>query len=115
MLLTILADRSDYQIAIDEIRDEWLFKLLAFLNLDVSSWIQEGKDYPAIVDILFSDKVEIIDYPSSGILKVEVKNELIGEWSAPKLTLKENEKGDLYYEINIECWSIMEENIEISG
>ena len=114
MIIKMLTDRFGYQTAVNEIREEWLEELLAFLGVDIQG-IHEVED-PVFVEYLLENKVDIISYPQFGALSVEYEEEVVGEWAGPELTMKEDkETGELYYEVEIECWSIIEEDIDLSG
>jgi hypothetical protein len=113
MIITLMADRYGYQNAIKEVREEWLEELLAFLGIDIEKQQESG---PEFVKYLFENKVEIIEFPSLGALRVSYEGEVVGEWAGPEMKLKQDkEKGGLYYEITIECWSIKEEDISLSS
>lgn len=107
-----MADRYGYQSAIKEVREEWLEDLLLFLGLDVG---KKEESHPEFVKYLIENKVEIIEFPSLGAIRVIYEGDVVGEWAGPELTLKRDEKGGLYYEINIEHWSIKEEDINLSS
>jgi hypothetical protein len=111
MIITLMADRYGYQNAIKEVREEWLEDLLLFLGLDIEKMQQSQ---PEFIKYLFENKVEIIDFPSLGAIRVINEGEVVGEWAGPEMKLKQD-KGGLYYEITIECWSIKEEDINLSG
>jgi hypothetical protein len=113
MIITLMADIYGYQNAIKEVREEWLEELLLFLGLDIEK--QQESD-PEFVKYLFESKVEIIEFPALGALRVSYDGEVVGEWAGPEMVLKrDREKGGLYYEITIECWSVKEEDINLSG
>jgi hypothetical protein len=112
MNITILANRYDYKEAIEEERNRWLCDILAYLGIEASIL---DEDTPDIVDILFANGIDIIDYPSIGAVEVRSGSDLIGEWAGPTFVLKQdNETGGLYYEISVECWSISDEEIDMS-
>ena len=45
-------------------------------------------------------------------LEVKYNGELVGEWAGPVLTLRQDDDGSLYYEVEIEHWTIEEDQIE---
>jgi len=113
MIIRITADRFGYLTAVNEIREEWLEELLVFLGIDIHG--MHEVESPLFLEYLYENSVDIVSYPSVGALSVEFEGDLVGEWAGPELTLKEDEDtGELYYEIEIECWSIIEENIDLS-
>lgn len=112
MIITLMADRYGYQNAIKEVREEWLEGLLLFLGLDIE---KSQESHPEFVKYLVSNKVEIIEFPSLGAIRVIYEGDVVGEWAGPELALKRDDKGGLYYEITIECWSIKEEDINLSS
>ena len=108
-----MADRFGYLEAINELKENWLEDLLIFLGIDIQEINDIGS--PLFLEYLANNKIEIINYSSIGALSVSIDNELVGEWAGPELTLKrDGETGELYYEIEIEYWSIIEEDIEVS-
>lgn len=109
MTITLMADRYGYHNAIKEVQEEWLEELLGFLGLDLE--IKHNSSDADFVKYLIDNKVEIIEYPSLGAIRVVYEGDTVGEWAGPELTLKKDEKGGLYYEVNIECWSVKEEDI----
>ena len=110
MIITLMADRFGYQNAIKEVREEWLEDLLLFLGLDIE---KKQESDPEFVKYLLENKVEIIQFPSLGAIRVTHDGDVVGEWAGPEMKLKQD-KGGLYYEITIECWSVKEEDINLS-
>jgi hypothetical protein len=114
MKITMLADRFGYQSAVREVREEWLEELLIFLGVNVQE-IHEMDD-SSFFNYLVENKVDLVSYPSIGALHVEYDDDIVGEWAGPELTLKtDKETGELYYEVKIEYWSIVEEDIDLSS
>jgi hypothetical protein len=64
------------------------------------------------VEYLIENNIEIIEHVGLDALEVRVDGEVIGEWATPELKLKIDKADELYFEINIEHWSIIEEDIE---
>lgn len=113
MKLTLMADRYNYIQSVNDIREEWLEELLAFIGIDTSK--AEEIDKPAFTEYLIKNNVDIVEYQDIGALSVEHDGEIVGEWGGPILKMKKDKvTGDLYYEITIEYWSIIEEDIFIS-
>ncbi len=110
MILKIMADRYGHEKAIQETREKWLEDLLLFIGIDIH--LINQMDMPHFVEYLLHNKIELIEYLGINALQVKHNQEIIGEWAEPQLKLKQD-KGGLYYEITIETWSIIEENIEI--
>ena len=69
---------------------------------------------PVLVEHLIDEGVEITNYPSIGAMSVSFEGELVGEWAGPEMTLR-SEDGKLYFEAEIEHWSILDEEIDLSG
>lgn len=112
MITTILAERAGYDQDIKDARWIWLKNLLIYLNIDVN--LLEDASTPFLVEYLMEKDIEITEYPSIGAMSVSFEGELIGEWAGPELTLK-REDGKLYFQIDIENWSIIEEEISSPG
>lgn len=106
MLQKILTDRVGYEPIIEEVRKNWLIDLLEYIGVDVEYVLEYPQDY--IKEYLIENNISIEYYTDIGASKVSYKNEVIGEWLGPSFVLKE-EDGDIYYEISLEAWSIMEE------
>lgn len=111
MLVTILTDRHKHEESISELRNSWLESILLYLGLD----IHELKDVGSSVftDYLISNNIDIVNYPSTGSLSISFEGELVGEWAGPDFRLLED-SGGLYYEIDLEYWSIIEEDLDLS-
>lgn len=112
MKLTMLVDRNGFRESINEERDRWVFTLLNYLGVDAN--VLEEYDMPDLVDHLYSKNIEVIDYPSIEAIRVSLGGKVVGEWAGPEFTLKQDkETGDMYYEVSIENWSVIEENIDV--
>lgn len=108
MIVKMMVDRMGYYKAIEEAKNEWLENLLLFLEIDIHK-IQE-EDAALFVEYLNKNKIEIIEYLNLDAIAVRKKGELVGEWTVLGHILKKD-TGGLYYELEIESWSIIEENI----
>ena len=104
----LLADRYSHHSSVEEESRYWLFELLELLDLDTEILDEASGDI--VLDYLLENQVEIMDYPDIGAIKVILKGEVVGEWAGPSFTLKKDfENGDLYYEIELEHWTIFDE------
>jgi len=112
MITVLLTERSGYESDILEARWSWLKDLLIYLGIGVE--VLEDAEVPVLVEYLMDEGVEITDYPSIGAMKVSYDGEVVGEWAGPEMTLK-SENGKLYFEVEIEHWSILDEEIEPFG
>ena len=110
MITTVLTDRANHEQHVNEIRQAWLRDLLLYLGADVE-WLDTAPPDLAVEYFLQND-LEIIKHKSIEALEVRHEGELVGEWAGPELTLKADEDGTLYFEVNIEHWSIIDEEIE---
>ena len=110
MIKTILTDRTGYEKTIKEVRQEWLADLLEFIGLDIAALDQMPPD--AAVEYFVDNEVEVIEYLGIGAMKVKQNGEMIGEWAGPDMVLKEDSSGALYFEVKVETWSIIEEQID---
>lgn len=109
MKTIILTDRTGHNEAVKELRDGWLSDLLIYLGIDEEEMSDMPKD--RMVEYFIRNELEIIEYPSIGAVKVSHEGEVVGEWAGPEMTLKEESDGSLYFEVEIEHWSIAEEEI----
>lgn len=110
MITTVLTDRANHEQHVKEIRQAWLRDLLLYLGADVE-WLDTAAPDLAVEYFLQND-LEIIKHKSIEALEVRHEGELVGEWAGPESTLKADEDGTLYFEVNIEHWSIIDEEIE---
>lgn len=112
METVLLVDRFGYHEILEEAREQWLEDILMYLGIDPSDLLEmEPSD---VIDFYLQERIEILDYPSIGALKVLYDDELIGEWAGPEFELLTDEDtGEVYYKITIENWSIIEDEIEI--
>jgi hypothetical protein len=110
MITRILTDRTNYAKDIEEMRIAWLDDLLSFIGLDLDVIHNSPRD--VAVEYLVEKKIEIVDYINMKATSVKQDGELIGEWSGPEMKLKEDDKGDLYFDVKIENWSIIDEQID---
>tara|TARA_Y100001970_G_scaffold73601_1_gene93396 strand:- start:452 stop:793 length:342 start_codon:yes stop_codon:yes gene_type:complete len=110
MITTVLTNRTNYQIELDELKQTWLEDLLHYLGADIE-WL-DSVDRGSAVDYFIQNDLEIIKHKSIDAIEVRHQGELVGEWAGPSFTMKEDEDGELYYEVEIEHWSVIEEDIE---
>lgn len=110
MFIKILTDRDKYHSDVLELRNEWLGDLLLYVGIDIHEMSSLPKD--AAIEFLIENDIEIIEYLGLKALEVRLEGELIGEWGGPELNLIE-EDSTIYFEANIEYWSIMEEEIDV--
>jgi hypothetical protein len=110
MITTILTDRTNYQAEIDEAKQAWLGDVLHYLGADLL-WL-DSVDRDLAVEYFIQNDLEVIRHTSIDALEVKYEGEVVGEWGGPTFTLKEDHNGVLYFEIDIEHWSIIEEDIE---
>ena len=109
MLITIITDRDNYHSDILELRNEWLGDLLFYLGVDTAKLSDAPRD--VAVEILIENDIEIIEYTGLKALEVRFEGDIVGEWGGPELKLNE-EDGIIYFEADIEYWSVMEEEID---
>jgi hypothetical protein len=110
MITKILTDRAGYHGDIKELRNDWLRDLFLYIGLDVEGMDELSKS--EILEYFLDNEVEIIEHKSIEGLEVRFEGELIGEWAGPNIVLKQDEDNSLYFEIEIEHWSIKEEEID---
>lgn len=109
MITKILTDRTSHVKDVEEVRQAWLDDLLAFLGLDLDIIHNSPRD--VAVEYLVDNKIEIVDYLNLKATSVKQDGELVGEWGGPEMKLKEDKEGNLYFEVIIENWSIIDEQI----
>jgi hypothetical protein len=112
MITTILTDRVNYSKDIKDVREQWVGDLLSYIGVDIEGLSGLSRDMA--VEYLVNNDVEIIEYPGLDAIEVRYDGDVIGEWAGPTLTLKEDGEKNLYFEANVEHWSIIEEEIEDS-
>lgn len=109
MSFKILADRYSVKEAVEEEKRIWLLSLLQTVGVEIDLF--QEVDPGLFDDYLLSLEIEIIDYPSIGALMVKFQGEPIGEWGGADLELKIDSSGGYYFEVFIEEWSILDEEI----
>ena len=112
MITTVLTDRVNFAKDIKDVRTQWLNDLLFYIGVDTEELSELPRDI--VVEHLVDNDIEVIEYIGIDAIKVKYNGNVIGEWAGPILTLKEDEKEILYFEANIENWSIIDEEIEDS-
>jgi hypothetical protein len=111
--LKLLVNRFGYKDDIDDLQSEWLDEIFIYLELDPVE-LRE-MDPSKFTDILYKMNLDIIGYPNLGAIKVIYKGDVIGEWAGPELTLKrDKDTKQLYYEVLIQYWSILDDEDDIS-
>lgn len=110
MITTVLTDRVNYKAEIDDIKQAWLGDLLHYLGADVDWLGSTARDLA--VEYFNQNDLEIIKHTSIDALEVKYQGEVVGEWGGPSFEMKEDQGGGLYFEVEIEHWSIIEEDIE---
>ena len=118
MQIKILSNISSYLEDIEEQKQQWLFELLHYVGINVEDLSALPGDLA--VEYLLKNHISVCDYPSMGALKVEYRKspdeplQILGEWAGPDFVMKTDpENGELYYEIFIETWSVIDEAIEM--
>ena len=110
MSLKMLVDRYKVQEEVEEQRKFWLLSVLYSLGIDVDAFYDV--DAGIFDDYLFSIDIEIIDYPSIGALMVKHEGEIVAEWGGPEMELKADSDGEYYFEVTIEEWSVLSDEID---
>lgn len=112
MITTILTDRVNFAKDIKDVRQQWLDDLLFYIGVDTETLSDLPRDMA--VEYLIENDIEIIEYTGIEAIEVKYDGNVIGEWAGPTLTLKEDKEKTLYFEANVEHWSIIEEEMEDS-
>lgn len=110
MITRILTDRVNNSVEIEEVKQAWLKDLLEYLGAD-TAWLDEAPRDLAIEYFVQND-LELIRHTSIDALEVKHQGDIVGEWGGPSFTLKEDKDGGLYFEVEIEHWSIIEDDLE---
>jgi hypothetical protein len=114
MEIKLLANRSGYLEDIEEVKTEWTNQVLAALGVDLEELYSRA--LPEQLECLLEQyDIEIISYPGVSALRVDHESGTVAEWAGPDFLLKtDGDTGEKYYEITIEAWSFMEEEISMS-
>jgi hypothetical protein len=110
----MLVDRSGLRKAIEEEKGNWIRSVLVHLGLEPEKF--ENFSRPDLVaQYLEDNKIDITEYVELDAVKVEYRNELVGEWLGPaKISLREDEEDEsLYYEVILEFWSVIDEEEKV--
>jgi hypothetical protein len=110
MITTILTDRVNFANDIKYVREQWLGDLLSYIGVDTEELAELPRDIG--IEYLVSNDIEVIEYTGIDAMEVRFEGDVIGEWAGPTFTLKEDSQGALYFEAEVEHWSIIEEEIE---
>ena len=110
MITTILTDHVTDNSEIEEAKQAWLRDLLTYLGAD-TVWL-DAAPRDLAVEYFVENDLEIIRHRSIEALEVKHQGELVGEWGGPSVRLREAKDGSLYREVEIEHWSVIEEDIE---
>ena len=110
MNLKLITDRDNYHSDVLDLRNQWLGDLLLYLGVDTNHLENLPRDIA--VEYLIENDIEILEYNSIKALEVRFEGEVVGEWGGPELKLVE-EDGKIYFQADIECWSIIEEEIDV--
>jgi len=108
--ITLLTDRVNYEQDISLVRDNWLRDLFSFIGFDVLELDEMPKD--KVLDYFIKNKLELIYYTELQALKVKFEGDLIGEWAGPEIKLV-SEDGQLFNNITIQYWSIIDQQLDI--
>ena len=103
----ILLNRSDYLKDLEELKTDWVDSILMALDIDLE-FIKEGP-IDEVQEYFFENSIDIINYPDIDAVRIDKDGETIAEWAGPEFFLKEDESGELYYEVMIDNWSIFDD------
>ena len=110
MNLKLITDRDNYHSDVLELRNQWLGDLLFYLGIDTNHMENLPRDIA--IEYLIENDVEVLEYNSIKALEIRFEGQVVGEWGGPELKLVE-EDGKIYFQADIECWSIIEEEIDV--
>lgn len=109
--MTVLTDRVNFADDIKCVRQQWMRDLFLYMGLDVEAMDEAPRD--VIVQHFIDNDIEVIEHMGIDAVEVRYQGEVIAEWGGPEFTMKEDSKsGELYFEAEIEFWSVMEEEID---
>jgi len=113
MEIKLLTDRNGYLEVIEDVKTEWLNEILEALGVNLEELYSHAAT-EQLEYLLEKHEIEIITYPGVSALKVEHDGETVAEWAGPDFLLKtDKETRSKYYEITIEAWTFMEEEISM--
>jgi len=102
----ILCDKDSWNQAIKEESEEWVQKILKFLNLDFG--IIYGDNKNKSVKYLIEQGIHIEVSKNNTRINIFKLNKEIGEWHVEKISVKKDEDNLLYSEILINYWSVID-------
>lgn len=105
----ILSDQYNTYEIIKEEKNNWVREILLFLGLPENEINENNKD------ILVKNNIQIWDDLQYGDIEIIQNDILIGKWYAPVLELKYDEKNKLYYEIQLDYESIIDNEISFES
>jgi len=109
MITRVLTDRVNFSNDVKEVRQEWLRDLFSYLGLDTDS--MDDMSRGEALEYMIDNDIEVTEYKSIEAIEVKVDGELVGEWAGPEYTLRRDSNGSLFFEAEIEHWSIIEDEI----
>lgn len=114
MQIKFYADLDNYLESTEELKNEWIENNLILLEVDLSR-VQSGETTSQeFMELIASHQIEIINYVSSGAVKIMHNKNTVAEWAAPEFKIIKDNEGKRYYEISVENWSLMDQDIEIN-
>lgn len=112
MKIKFKADYRNHHKDIEFQLQKWLNDVLVFLEVDTNE-LEGLSRRKQIIKLIQEYKVEIIEHPGINGLEVRQNGECVGEAVVSEYLLKTT-KSEKYYEIEIEAWSVLEEQINMS-
>lgn len=109
--MTVLTDRVNFAEDVKDVRQQWMRDLFLYMGLDVDGMDKAPRD--AVVQYFIENDIEVIEHMGIDAVEIRHKGDVIAEWGGPEFKMREDPvSGELYFEAEIEFWSIMEEEID---
>jgi len=120
----LFADRDDAQKVVEKVRFSWIRFVLEQTGMDLEKCFPEDDDPDSMTiaqkaelrHILNKNKILVLD-DHDGRIRLYIDEDLIAEWKKPVYDLRHdnrqlNPKKKYYVGINIEYWSVFDEEME---
>tara|TARA_R110002020_G_scaffold50716_9_gene143397 strand:+ start:120197 stop:120535 length:339 start_codon:yes stop_codon:yes gene_type:complete len=105
-VITLLTDRFGYNEPISELRDSWVYGVLEAMGLDLEI-LEEATD-DIVTEYLLENRIDVVDYPDLGAVRISADREVAAEWAGPEFKLMIDDDSSFYYQVTIEHWSIFD-------
>lgn len=123
MLQIIKADKDNYREVLNQVRFDWVCSVLSQTGMNLDNCFPESGNYEdqtmeqkaQLRNNLKDNNILIIDEIDNSLI-IYIQEQIIAEWKKPLYIRKEdlseiNPRKKVYIEINIDCFSVFDEEM----